>query len=88
MSNRAENSHQPVRQRERKMQRIKSTASAQRFLSVHAAVRNTFNVQPPSDIPQHAAPLTNGISSDVASGYRRLTVPVEIGCFAGKIKLP
>ena len=44
-NNRAENSHQPVRRRERKMQRFKSPGSAQRFLSVHAAVYNTFNVQ-------------------------------------------
>lgn len=39
-NNRAENSHQPVRRRERKMQRFKSAASAQRFLSAHAAVYN------------------------------------------------
>ena len=44
-NNRAENSHQPVRRRERKMQRFKSAGSAQRFLSSHAAVSNTFNVQ-------------------------------------------
>ncbi len=44
-NNRAENSHQPVRRRERKMQRFKSPGSAQRFLSMHAAVYNTFNVQ-------------------------------------------
>ena len=44
-NNRAENSHQPVRRRERKMQRFKSSGSAQRFVSVHAAVYNTFNVQ-------------------------------------------
>ena len=44
-NNRAENSHQPVRRRERKMQRFKSARSAQRFLSMHAAVHNTFNVQ-------------------------------------------
>jgi transposase-like protein len=44
-NNRAENSHQPVRRRERKMQRFKSPGSAQRFLSVHAAVHNNFNVQ-------------------------------------------
>jgi transposase-like protein len=41
-NNRAKNSHQPVRRRERKMQRFKSARSAQRFLSVHAAVHNTF----------------------------------------------
>src|SRR5580700_4942397 len=44
-NNRAENSHQPVRRRERKMQRFKSARSAQRFLSMHAAVHNTFNFQ-------------------------------------------
>ena len=44
-NNRTENSHQPTRRRERKMQRFKSAGSAQRFLSVHAAVQNTFNAQ-------------------------------------------
>ena len=44
-NNRAENSHQPVRRRERKMQRFKSPGSAQRFLSSHAAVHNTFALQ-------------------------------------------
>ena len=44
-NNRAENSHQLVRRRERKMQRFKSAGSAQRFLNVHAAVHNTFNLQ-------------------------------------------
>ena len=36
--NRAENSHLPIRQRERRMQKFKSAASAQRFLLTHAAV--------------------------------------------------
>jgi putative transposase len=44
-NNRAENSHQAVRRRERKMQRFKSARSAQRFLNMHAAVHNTFNLQ-------------------------------------------
>ena len=44
-NNRAENSHQPTRRRERKMRRFKSPGSAQRFLSIHAAVQNTFNFQ-------------------------------------------
>jgi putative transposase len=44
-NNRAENSHQPTRRRERKMQGFRSVGSAQRFLSFHAAAYNTFNVQ-------------------------------------------
>jgi transposase-like protein len=44
-NNRAENSHQVVRRRERKMQRFKSARSAQRFLAAHAAVHNTFNLE-------------------------------------------
>ena len=44
-NNRAENSHQPVRRREHKIQRFKSPGSAQRFLTLHAAVYNLFNVQ-------------------------------------------
>jgi transposase-like protein len=36
---------QAVRRRERKLQRFKSTRSAQRFLSIHAAVHNICNVQ-------------------------------------------
>jgi putative transposase len=44
-NNRAENSHQAVRRRERKMLGFKSPGSAQRFLSMHAAVHNTFSLQ-------------------------------------------
>jgi hypothetical protein len=44
-NSRAENSHQPLRQRERRMKRFKSPGSAQRFFSTHAAVYNVFNVQ-------------------------------------------
>ncbi len=44
-NNRAECSHQPIRRRERKMQRFKSPASAQRFLNIQAATYNTFTLQ-------------------------------------------
>ena len=41
-NNRAENSHLPIRRRERKMQLFKSQASAQRFLTTHAGVYNFY----------------------------------------------
>ena len=43
-NNRIESSHVPVRRRERKRQGFKSARSAQRFLSMHAATYNLFNV--------------------------------------------
>jgi putative transposase len=43
-NNRAELSHQPTRVRERGMRRFKSVQQAQRFLNVHAAVYNLFNL--------------------------------------------
>lgn len=44
-NNRAENSHLPIRRRERKMQLFQFQASAQRFLTTHASVYNTFYTQ-------------------------------------------
>jgi putative transposase len=42
LNNRAENSHQPTRRRERIMKRFKLAGQAQRFLSVHDQVSNLF----------------------------------------------
>src|SRR4029077_11402418 len=43
LNNRAENSHQPFRRRERTMQRFRSMKTLQKFSSVHAQVQNHFN---------------------------------------------
>ena len=42
-NNRAENSHQPFRRRERAMLRFRRMRSLQKFASVHASVHNHFN---------------------------------------------
>ncbi len=42
LNNRAENSHQPTRRRERVMQRFKSAGHAQRFLSAFGPIRDHF----------------------------------------------
>ncbi|GLK61678.1 hypothetical protein GCM10017624_38420 [Azotobacter vinelandii] len=42
LNNRAENSHQPTRVREKVMRRFKSARQLQRFASVHAQVANLF----------------------------------------------
>ena len=43
LNNRAENSHQPFRRREKAMARFRSTKSLQKFASVHASIHNHFN---------------------------------------------
>jgi putative transposase len=44
LNNRAENSHQPTRRRERQMKRFKSPGQAQRFLSAHDQINNLFHL--------------------------------------------
>jgi putative transposase len=45
LNNRAENSHQPTRRRERQMKRFKSAGHAQRFLSAHDQINNLFHLR-------------------------------------------
>jgi putative transposase len=52
LNNRAENSHQPTRRRERQMKRFKSARQAQRFLPAHDLVNNLFL------LPRHLMPAT------------------------------
>jgi putative transposase len=44
INNRAENSHQPTRRRERQMKRFKSPRQVQRFLSIHDPIANLFHL--------------------------------------------
>ena len=43
LNNRAENSHQPFRRRERAMANFRSAKSLQKFASIHSSVHNHFN---------------------------------------------
>ncbi len=52
LNNRAENSHQPTRRRERQMKRFKSPGQAQRFLSAHDGINNLFLLR------RHQVPAT------------------------------
>src|SRR5437899_815654 len=45
LNNRAENSHQPTRRRERQMKQFKSAGQAQRFLSAHDQIKNLFHLR-------------------------------------------
>jgi putative transposase len=43
LNNRAENSHQPLRRRERAMQRFRQMGTLQKFAAIHSSVHNHFN---------------------------------------------
>ena len=45
LNNRAENSHQPFRRRERAMSRFRQMRSLQKFASAHSSVHNHFNLE-------------------------------------------
>jgi putative transposase len=65
LNNRAENSHQPTRRRERQMKRFKSAGQAQRFLSTHDGSTTFFifaaRMSPPaSTVPQGSGRSASG----------------------------
>ncbi|UIK02465.1 IS6 family transposase (plasmid) [Rhizobium leguminosarum] len=53
LNNRAENSHQPIRRREKIMKGFKSARQLQRFASIHDPIANLFH------IPRHDIPSTH-----------------------------
>ena len=66
-NNRAENSHQPTRRRERKMQGFKSVGSAQRFLSVHKIPSTSSAISPQQERtePSGHRPCRHGVKSSL-----------------------
>ena len=63
-NNRAENSHQPFRRRERAMLRFRRMQSLQRFAAVHGQVHNHFNQERTLISRQNFAPQTFGSRID------------------------
>ncbi|RJG40444.1 IS6 family transposase [Mesorhizobium sp. DCY119] len=53
LNNRAENSHQPIRRRERIMKCFKSTGQLQRFVSIHDPIANLFHIPRHDMASQH-----------------------------------
>jgi putative transposase len=67
LNNRAENSHQPTRQRERRMQGFKSPGHAQRFLSAGNGACRCW-----SKTPRRDAICPRAEAVDAAAGWRNL----------------
>ena len=84
LNNRAENSHQPTRRRERIMKRFKSPRHVQRFLSAHDQLANVFpaaetTTPPPTSGPAAPMPSPPGPTSPASPwrhnhAYRRASL--------------
>ena len=85
-NNRAENSHQPTRRREHKMQGFKSVGSAQRFLSTPRpptthSTSNAISPQQEHTEPSGRRPCRRGVRSlpqrDLSCGTRRTCIQIS-----------
>jgi putative transposase len=63
LNNRAENSHQPTRQRERRMQRFKSLSHAQRFLATYGPIMSHFR-------PRRHLPPARGYRQEMTQRFQ------------------
>ena len=73
LNNRAENSHQPVRRRERIMKSFKSPRQLQRFVSIHDPIANLFHI-PRHEIPSHHYRELRGAAMQMWSEIAHLQV--------------
>ncbi|WP_435382732.1 IS6 family transposase [Crenobacter oryzisoli] len=80
LNNRAENSHQPTRMREKVMRRFKSAGQLQRFASVHDQVANLFMC-----CRYHSnAQQKRSVRAQAFQAWERVTcVPMMPECLAG-----
>jgi putative transposase len=93
LNNRAENSHQPTRQRERRMQGFKSAGHAQRFLAAYGPLPNTsardgIGFPPPTTVKKCDADSTPGRHSSPSPPphkrqHRRPLYPFLPGDYVG-----
>ena len=72
LNNRAENSHQPTRRRERQMKRFKSARQVQRFLAAHEPINNLFHLRRDQSPPTSTEPIAPEPST---SGPRSPALP-------------
>jgi len=66
LNNRAENSHQPTRRREKIMKRFKSASQLQRFVSIHDPIANLFH------FPSHALSSSDHLRSAAVATCREI----------------
>jgi hypothetical protein len=69
LNNRAENSHQPTRVREKVMRRFKSARHLQRFTSVHDQVANLFMHCRYDTSAQRRRVLPDGVTSTTSTVF-------------------
>src|SRR3954462_3332272 len=85
LNNRAENSHQSTRRRERRMKRFKSAGQAQQFLSAHAQINNLFF--PPRSPPSRPIPSRPDLGPpDLGGGHRLCPDGIAIG-LSGSVRM-
>ena len=72
-NNRAENSHQPFRRRERAMLRFRRMRTLQKFASVHASVTSTRNAPSPADRTSRPTASPLSLSGAICALHKRKT---------------